>query len=66
MATTSRDERQTDTVTEQDPVWEVFKNAPLDDEPLTDADKQAINEADENFAAGRFVTHEDLKEELGL
>ena len=35
-------------------------------EPLTDADKQAIKEADENFAAGRFVTHEDLKKELGL
>ena len=66
MATISRDEGQADIATEHDPVWEVFKNAPWDDEPLTDADKQAIKEADENFAAGRFVTHEDLKKELGL
>ena len=66
MATKSKDDEQVDTTEEYDPVREMFKNAPWDDEPLTEADKQAIREANEDFAAGRFVTHEELKKELGL
>ena len=66
MATISRDEGQADIATEHDPVWEVFKNAPWDDEPLTDADKQAIKEADENFAAGRFCNSRGLEERTWL
>ena len=66
MATKSRDDEQMNTAADFDPVWEMFKNAPLDDEPLTEADKQAIKEANEDFAAGRFITHEELKKELGL
>lgn len=66
MATKPDDNRQFDVVTDHDPVWEAFLNAPLDDEPLTEEDIQAIKEADEDFAAGRFVTHEELKKELGL
>ena len=66
MATKPKDDEQVNTAEDYDPVWELFKNAPLDDEPLTEEDKQAIKEANEDFAAGRFVTHEDLKKELGL
>ena len=66
MATKSREDKRPSDVADYDPLWEVVKNAPWDDEPLTEDDEQAIKEADENFAAGRFVTHEELKRELGL
>jgi len=39
--------------------------APLDDEPLTDEDREAIREAREDFAAGRVVSLEELRRELG-
>ena len=66
MATKPRDDERADIAEEHDPVWEMLKNAPWDDEPLTEEDKQAIKEANEDYAAGRFITHEDLKKELGL
>ena len=66
MATKPRDDEQVDAAKEFDPVWEAFKNAPLDDEPLTEEDEIAIKEANEDFVAGRFITHKDLKKELGL
>ncbi len=66
MATKPDDNRQVDVVTDHDPVWEAFLNAPLDDEPLTEEDIQAIKEADEDFAAGRGRSWKDIKEELDL
>ena len=66
MATKSDDNRQVDTVTDYDPVWEAFLNAPLDDEPLTEEDTQAIEEAEEDIAAGRVKPWKELKRELGL
>ena len=66
MATKPRDDEQMNSAADFDPVWEMFKNAPLDDEPLTEADKQAIKEANEDFAAGRGRSWKDIKEELGL
>ena len=39
--------------------------APLDDEPLTDEDYEAMREAREDFAAGRTVSSEELRRELG-
>lgn len=66
MATKPRDNEQIDAAEEYDPVWEAFLNAPLDDEPLTEEDIQAIKEANEDFAAGRYITLKELKKELGL
>lgn len=66
MATKPRDDEQADIAEEHDPVWEMFKNAPWDDEPLTEEDEQAIKEANEDFAAGRGRSWKDIKEELGL
>ena len=66
MATKPRDDERADIAEEHDPVWEAFLNAPLDDEPLTEEDKQAIKEAKEDIAAGRVKSLKELKKELGL
>ena len=66
MATKPDDNRQVDTVTDYDPVLEAFLNAPLDDEPLTEEDMQAIKEAEEDIAAGRVKSWKELKRDLGL
>ena len=66
MATRPRDDEQLDVTEEYDPVWELVKNAPWDDEPLTEEDKQAIKEANEDIAAGKGRSWKDIKEELGL
>ena len=66
MATKPDDNRQVDVATDHDPVWEAFLNAPLDDEPLTEEDIQAIKEAEEDIAAGRVRSWKDIKEELDL
>ena len=66
MATKPRDDEQVDMAEEHDPVWEAFKNAPLDDEPLTEEDELAIKEAEEDLAAGRVRSWKEIKEELDL
>ena len=66
MATKSRDDVQRSEAADYDPVWEAFLNAPPDDEPLTEEDLQAIEEATEDIAAGRGRSWKDIKEELGL
>ena len=40
--------------------------APYDDEPVTDRDWEAIKEANGDIAAGRVVSHEEMKREFGL
>lgn len=42
------------------------KDAPWDDEPLTADDKQAIAEANADYTAGRVVSQEELRQELGI
>jgi PHD/YefM family antitoxin component YafN of YafNO toxin-antitoxin module len=37
---------------------------PLDDEPLTDEERESLREAREDFAAGRVVSMEDLRRDL--
>ncbi len=49
-----------------DPVAWALDNAPLDDEPTTEADLKAIAEAEADIVAGRLTSAEDLKAELGL
>lgn len=50
-----------------DPVAWSLDNAPLDDEPTTEADLKAIAEAEAELAAGEpTITLEELEAELGL
>jgi hypothetical protein len=50
---------------ERDPLARRPDAAPLDDEPLTADDLEAIEEARKDFAAGRCVSLEELRRELG-
>ena len=38
--------------------------APLDDEPLTDEERESLREGREDVAAGRVISMEDLRREL--
>jgi hypothetical protein len=49
---------------DRDPLARRLDGAPLDDEPLTDEDREALREAREDLAAGRIVSMEDLRREL--
>jgi hypothetical protein len=42
------------------------ENAPFDDEPLTEEDKIALAEADEDIRAGRVVSDKEVWSHLGL
>jgi len=54
-------------VVRRDPVAEAFENAPLDDEPWTEADEAAIAEADADRAAGvPTIPLEQVERELGI
>jgi hypothetical protein len=44
----------------EDPVVAAFRGAPLDDEPWTEADKAAVEEAEVDFAAGHTISHEEM------
>lgn len=50
---------------ERDPLALRLDAAPLDDEPLTAEDLEAIQAAHEDIAAGRCVSLEELRRELG-
>lgn len=47
-----------------DPVLRAFKEAPLDDEPESEEERAAVEEARQDFAAGRVVSHEEVKRRL--
>lgn len=49
-----------------DPVLFALATAPEDDEPLTDDERVALTEADEETAKHGTISHEDLMRELGL
>ena len=49
-----------------DPVLRAFLNAPEDDEPESEEERAAVEEAYEELKAGRVVSDEELKRELGL
>lgn len=49
-----------------DPVLRAFMGAPLDDEPESEEERQAVAKAKEDLGAGRVVSDEDLRRELGL
>lgn len=49
-----------------DPIDEALAAAPYDDEPLTEEDRRAIEEAEEDIRAGRVVSHEEVKRRFGI
>jgi len=51
---------------EQDPAMATALSAPLDDEEVTDKDREAIAEGYRDIAAGRLVSDEQVRRKLGL
>lgn len=49
-----------------DPLVLSLINAPVDDEPTTAEDLEAIARAEEDIRQGRVLTTEELRRELGL
>lgn len=49
-----------------DPLVRKLAEAPYDDEPETEEERAAVEEAYEDFEAGRVYTSEEVKRELGL
>ena len=49
-----------------DPLLKKLLEAPFDDEPLTEEDLAAVAEADQDFRAGRVVSHEEIKRGLRM
>ena len=56
-----RDAGRTGVVDGDDPVMRAFMAAPEDDEPLTDEDVAAIEEAKAEIARGEYITWEDYR-----
>lgn len=51
---------------QQDPAMVAALSAPLDDEEVTDEDREDIEQARQDIAAGRFVSDEQIRRKLGL
>jgi len=49
-----------------DPVLLALANAPEDDEPETEEERLAVEEARESLRRGAGISHEELRRELGL
>jgi predicted transcriptional regulator len=50
----------------EDPLLRALMNAPEDDEPLSDADREALEEGRRALEAGDVVSHEELRKAIGL
>jgi predicted transcriptional regulator len=48
-----------------EPPYRPLSEAPDDDEPVTDEDRDAIREGRAAYARGEFVTDDELKRRLG-
>ncbi len=48
----------------RDPVLQKLVETPYQDEPLTEEDKAALDEAWEDVATGRVVSHEEARKRL--
>ena len=53
-------------VAEEDPVRAAFRNAPLDDEEVTQEDIAALEESRKAVAKGDVYSHEEVMRSLGL
>ena len=49
---------------EDDPVLKALREAPFDDEPLTDEDLAALREAEEDEIHGRLIPHEEIRRRI--
>jgi len=49
-----------------DPVFKALLEAPLDDEPETEEERRAVQEAREELARGEVRTLEEVRRELGV
>ena len=49
---------------EKSPAWEASANAPEDDEPVTDEDRDAIREGLAELAAGEGLTSDEVRQQL--
>lgn len=49
----------------RDPLAQRLDAAPLDDEPLTDEERESLRDARADKTAGRLVSMDDLRRELG-
>lgn len=49
---------------EDDPVLAALRDAPPDDEPLTEEDVAALEEAWEDVRQGRLVSHEEIRRQV--
>ena len=47
-----------------DPVLKALMAAPWDDEPETEEERKAVEEAEEDVKAGRVVSHEEARRQL--
>jgi Spy/CpxP family protein refolding chaperone len=52
--------------TASDPVLRSLLNAPIDDEPETEEERKAVDEAKEALAEGRVMSDEEMARVLGL
>lgn len=48
------------------PIERALKHAPVDDEPLSDKEEEALAEAREDIRQGKTTSHEDFMREMGL
>lgn len=46
---------------EEDPVLRALRDAPLDDEPVTEEDRAALEEAWEDVRQGRLTAHKEVR-----
>jgi hypothetical protein len=49
-----------------DPVLRALLRAPEEDEPVSEEERTALREAEEDVRQGDILTHEEMKDELGL
>lgn len=49
---------------EDDPVLKALRDAPPDDEPVTEEDVAALEEAWEDVRQGRLISHEEIRRQL--
>lgn len=49
-----------------DPVLRALLRAPEEEEPVSEEERNALREAEEDVRRGEILTHEEMKDELGL
>jgi hypothetical protein len=49
-----------------EPPYRPLESVPLDSEPVTPAERAAVDEARSDVAAGRVISHEEAKRRWGL